>query len=199
MKSGKLLPALLLFISLSNVAHAAVVDSADVGGLKTFRDTSTDRIWLDMNNFFDATSSASVTGLQMISTAQAAGFTFARQSDVAELLGSLPLGAGQWATYAAVMGYSVPRQLIWGMYDDGNDNELYGWAFAFSNYSAWGYENDVADPSIIVNPGLPNAQDMGLFAYMTVPDTEVPEPASMALAGLGAASLLAARRRKMTV
>lgn len=53
-----------------------------MGGLKTFRDTSTGRVWLDMNNFFDVTSSVSVTGVQMISTAHGAGFTFANQGDV---------------------------------------------------------------------------------------------------------------------
>lgn len=195
MKFWKRLTALLLLLSLSNVASAAVVDSVDVGGLKTFRDTATGRIWLDMNNFFDVTSSVSVTGLQMISTAQGAGFTFANEADVSELLGSLPLDAGQWAGYAAVMGYGVPRQLIWGMYDDGNGNDLYGWAFAYSGDSTWGYGNDIADPTIIVNPGIPNAQDLGLFAYRE--DIEVPEPASIALAGLGLAGLLAARRRKM--
>ena len=196
MKLAKLLSALVMSLSVMSGASAAVINSADVSGLKTFKDTSTGRIWLDMNNFFDVTSNNSVTGLQMISTAQAAGFTFAAKADVTQLLGSLPLGPGQWAGYAPVMGHGVPRQLIWGMYDDGNNNGLYGWAYAFASYTAWGYADDVANPSVIQNQGNPNSQDLGLFAFIEG-GSDVPEPTSIALIGLGLAGLLAARRRKM--
>lgn len=190
----KLLSALLISLSMITGASAGVIENADVNGLKTFKDTSTGRIWLDMNNFFDITANNSVTGLQMISTAQAAGFTFADKAAVTQLLGSLPLNAGQWVGYAAVMGHGVPRQLIWGMYDDGA--AAYGWAFAFADYSAWGYADNVADPSVIVNEGIPNSKDLGLFAYIEG-GSDVPEPASIALLGLGLAGVLAARRRKM--
>lgn len=195
MKFANLLSALVMSLSMMSGASAAVIDSADVSGLKTFKDTLTGRIWLDMNNFFDATSNNSVTGLQMISTAQAAGFTFAGKTDVTQLLGSLPLGPGQWADYAPVMGHGVPRQLIWGMYDDGDNNALYGWTYAFSNYSAWGFADNVANPSAITNLGSPNSRDLGLFAFIEG-GNDIPEPTSVALIGLGLAGLLAARRRK---
>ena len=66
-------------------AQAGVIDHADVGGFRTFQGTNTGRVWLDQNNFFDETTN------QMIAQANAAGFTFARRSDVDALLGSLPL------------------------------------------------------------------------------------------------------------
>ena len=47
-----------------------MVDYADVNGLKTFQDTNTGNIWLDMNNFFDsATGTSTYTGNDMVAAA----------------------------------------------------------------------------------------------------------------------------------
>jgi hypothetical protein len=187
------LAAVVLSFFMANLATASVIDHADVNGLKTFKDTSTGRVWLDMNNFFDAAAENGSTGLQMISAAQAAGFTFAKKTDVTAMLMSLPLTGGEWASYASVMGYGIPRQLIWGMYDD-EDGAPYGWAYAYNSYTAWGYSDNTYDPSTMVNVGIAGSRDLGIFAYQT--GSDVPEPASLALMGLGIAGLLVARRRK---
>lgn len=195
MTFAKLLSALLLSLSMIQVSSASVIDSADVNGLKTFQDTATGRVWLDLNNFYDIASNNSLTGTQMIAAAQVAGFTFATKSDVTELLSTLPLGAGQWNAYAPVTGYGVPRELIWGVYDDGDANSLFGWAYAFSSDTNWAYQDNIANPSVVVNSGNPGSVDLGIFAYIEGSNS-VPEPESIALIGLGLAGLLAARRRK---
>jgi hypothetical protein len=176
--------------------QANVIDSADVSGLKTFQDTNTGRIWLDMNNFFDASANVSTTGYNMINTAQNAGFTFATQSDVEQLLNSLSLGNGEWSSYAPIMGYGIPRQLIWGMFDDTTGNP-FGFAWAWSDDIAWNIWADVSDASTIMNENIPGAVDMGLWAYQTGnTNSNVPEATTLASMSLGIAFMGAMRRRK---
>src|SRR5574343_1499909 len=91
-------------------ANAAIVNSGDINGLHTFSDTSTGMVWMDLDNYFDsATGTGSMTGLQMISAAQAAGFTVATLSQVQSLLDTRPLTGGEWSSYAAIMGSGDPR------------------------------------------------------------------------------------------
>ena len=100
---------------------------------------------------------------------EAAGFTFANKSSVQTLLGGIPDLPASWNSYASIMGRSSSRDLIWGSYDSGNNN-IIGWAFSFSNDSAWSY-NDNTGFSISSIP----ASDMNIFAYQSS-STAVPEP-----------------------
>jgi hypothetical protein len=147
-------------------AEAGVVDYADVAGYTTFQDTNTGYVWLDLNNFYNEASTEGTSGYDMIAAAEAAGFTFATRSDVEQLLNTLPLTSGVWSSYAAVMGYGIPRQLIWGMYDDGDGNP-YGYAWAYSANTSWHYSDNATNADSIPNYGNPGDVDMGIWAYLT--------------------------------
>lgn len=184
-QSGRWALALCTTALTAMSAQATVVNSADVGGLRTFQDTGTGRVWLDLNNFFDQTTN------QMIAAANAAGFTFAARSDVDQLLGSLPLTGGEWPSYKAIMGDAPNRELIWGSYNSATPNA--GWAYSFDTDVQWNLFDNTVDFNVVPNGGGPFA-DMNIWAYQSA---AVPEPATY---GLVLASLVAlgavSRRRK---
>ncbi|NRR31827.1 PEP-CTERM sorting domain-containing protein [Oxalobacteraceae bacterium] len=155
-------------------------------------DTNTGRVWLDMDNFFDAGANVGTSGFGMIAAANAAGFSIANLADVQQLFSTLPLSGGEWPSYAAVMGYGQPRQLIWGMYEGGYSPD-YPWAYAWSSDSYWNFGGNTYGPGV-QNDGNSGSVDMGIWAYQTNP---VPEPDTwlMTLGGLGLLAALARRRR----
>lgn len=177
-------------------AQAAVVNSADVAGLKTFSDTNTGRVWLDINNFFDASSSTGLSPDAMITAAQNAGFSFATKADVEQLLNSLPLSGGEWSSYSSVMGYGIPRQLIWGVYDNGGSTQ--NWAWSWSGDTNWSfYDNSGFSMSVQPNQGSSGDVDLGIWAYQTgTPVAQTPIPAAVWLFGSALAGLTGLKRRK---
>lgn len=182
---------------LAGTANAGVINSANVGSLTTFQDTNTGRIWLDLNNFYDAAANNGTTGFNMISIAAANGFTIANRQDLDQLFSGLPLAGGQWSFYASIMGFGAPRQLIWGMYDGGS-SPSYPFAWAWSNSSEWSFGGSTNAASV-QNAGISGAVDMGLWAYATgsiVSPVPEPETYAMLLAGLGLMGGVARRRKQ---
>ena len=172
-------------------ANAGVVNSSDINGLRTFSDTNTGMVWMDLDNYFDsATGTGSMTGLQMISAAQAAGFTVATRSQVQSLLDTLPLTGGEWSSYAAVMGFGDPRDLIWGLTQDG---QSYGWAWSYSPETAWNY-SDACGVDLVAAGNGAGDQDLGVWAFRN--GGQVPEPSTVALLAIALLAGSASRIRR---
>jgi len=184
--------AAITITAFASPTRAAILDSADINGLRTFQDGSTGRVWLDLDNFYDNTATFGTTGTQMIALAESSGFTFATRPDVEQLFGTLPLDGSLWADYASIMGYGHPRELIWGMYDDGTPG-LNGWAYAFKVNPVWSFAEDATDPTLIQNGMSPGAVDMGIWAYTANP---VPEPSTYLLMLVGLAACLMVNRQR---
>lgn len=179
--------AVVAALGIAQGAQAAVIGSADVGGLATFQDTNTGRVWLELDNFFGKTTT------EMVAAAQTAGFTFATTADVHQLLDSLPLTSGEWPGYEAIMGGAPNRGLIWGSYDDGGDPLLVGWAYAYDGDTAWNFVDATFGVNDVPNAGTPEA-DMNIWAYQA--GQAVPEPGSLVLAALALAGICAVGRRR---
>jgi len=187
----KLVLAALLGLA-STTVNAQVVAGGSVGGLGTFVDVNTNRVWLRLDNFFDKSAN------EMLATAQAQGFSFATKADVNQLLGSLPLTGGQWSSYAAIMGSAPNRDLMWGAYEGSNVSSV-GWAWSYSDEKLWTVIDDVDSSASIPNEGGTDA-DLNLWAFKTGTPS-VPEPASWAMmvGGFGVVGGALRARRKATV
>ena len=93
------------------------------------------------------------------------------------------------------MGGAPNRGLLWAAYDDVDaDLSLAGWAFAYNLNTTWSFSDGVALLNDVQNGNMDDA-DMNLWAFQT--GAVVPEPGSLALAGLALIALAGLRRREV--
>lgn len=179
--------ATITFLAFASMS-AAVINSTPIGGLNTFQDTNTGRTWVDLDNYFG------LSYLDMKANVESKGFIVADLAAVEQLLNSLPLTGGEWATYAAIMGRAPNRDLIWGAYLP--EGATVSWAWSFEGDTAWSYEDTSGlDLNGVPNAGGPDA-DMNIWAYTENGAGAIPEPATFGLAGSAVLAMLALRLRR---
>lgn len=185
----KTLVACAMF-ALAGIGQAAVVEGADVGGFRTFVDTSTGKVWADLDNHRNVTPTgygfAYASMPDYLNALQAAGFKWAASGEVQALTNSLPMTT---TTDFVDIG-SVMSSLTFGeftaidAYADnggGTSNRRYGQANWNAGTANWWFDSSAPTPTALNRAGL--------WAYVDAPTggSSVPEPASLALAGLALA------------
>lgn len=170
-------------VTLSGAGQAAIVEGADVGGFRTFVDTSTGTVWADLDNH-----------LQFNGNGFVFRFTWAFVGQVNALTATLPLStSAQYDALGSLMGsLSFGETTMLTGYSNATDG-LVARQFGAVSYGL-GTANWATNGPMQV-PGSLN--DSGLWAFLSAPPVAgtVPVPGSLALAGLGLCALVRRQRR----
>jgi PEP-CTERM motif len=189
-------------LALASTSQAAIVEGADVGGFRTFVDTSTGTVWADLDNHLELTGT---------------GFQF-RFADRAAYLGALQAAGFVWATTGQVIqGFTATVPLtstaefvalgeVMSSLSFGESNTLDGYSNATDglmvrNYGMPSWSAGTASWAMGgITPQLAPLNDSGMWAYLAGPvgggGGSVPLPGTLALAGLGLIGLAGVSRRR---
>jgi hypothetical protein len=172
--------------------HAAIVEGADVGIFRTFVDTQTGTVWADLDNHLGFNGSGYALRFAdrsaYLGALVAAGFTWATTSAVSAFTATVPLATTQeYDALGSVMGSLSfgETTTLDGTADAGGGlvQRHFGQVSYGAGTASWAVGGAMSWSASL--------NDSGLWAYIAGPVQNVPEPGTLALAGL---ALLGAAR-----
>ena len=186
-------------VTLSGAGQSAIVEGADVGGFRTFVDTTTGIVWADLDNHLQFTGTGFAFRFSdyndYLNALSAAGFTWAFVGQVNALTATLPLTTtAEYDDLGSIMGsLSFGETTTLSGYSNATDG------LVARQYGAPSYGLGTAQWAMNGPMQLPGAlNDPGLWAFLAAPPVAgtvpVPVPGSLALAGLGLCALAGRRR-----
>ncbi|QDT31066.1 PEP-CTERM sorting domain-containing protein [Thalassoglobus polymorphus] len=194
-----------VLIATAGQVQAGIINSADViiGGnsFSTFTDDSTSLVWLDLDNFWDVTS----TYNSIDSLLAGSGFHLATLPELNILQASIPAVPANFSSEVVILGGNyvgnphpgTDRELIWGIYNDGNSLDGISYSWKYDGYTNWNFATNALSANQSLRSANSNNQDLGAWVVADSVSA-VPEPSSLALFGIGAcvAGIGATRRRR---
>ncbi len=202
------LPSLCLFLivvmSLGLLpANAGVINTSNVtigaNSYRAFLDTTTGYTWLDLDNFFDSTT----TYNSLVSLLSGSGFHLATLAELQALQASIPAVPANFASEVVIVGGNYAgspyatgtRNLMWGIYEDGSPSDGISYAWKYDTDTSWHGSSNTLAATDTLRSLNPTNQDLGAWIVGTA--AAVPEPGTTMLlvTGLAALAVLSPRGR----
>jgi hypothetical protein len=171
MQSFRWVVCALVLIALQDRGWASIADAPDVmidgNTYRAFIDKNTGLTWLDLDNFWDETS----TYNSIVTLLTGSGFRIARTSELEGLQASIPAIPANFSAEALIVGGNYignphpgsDRDLMWGVFDDGDSSDGVSYSWKFGSDVSWGFYTNRLSPFTSLRSLSTSSQDLGAW------------------------------------